>query len=90
MKTEDIDKIRELFFKRVEDAEMRVKILKIASGMVEAEVDDEEDKPATNDVLAVSNPEASKYDNFWKAIYHYSLKENWPDIDDDLNTFVVG
>lgn len=90
MKTEDIDKIKELFFKRVEDAEMRVKILKIASGMVEAEVDDEDEEPVTSDIFGASNPEVSKYDDFWKAIYHYSLKENWPDIDDDLNTFVVG
>lgn len=90
MKTEDIDKIKELFFKRVEDAEMRVKILKIASGMVEAEVDDEDEETTTDDVFGASNPEANKYDDFWKAIYHYSLKENWPDIDDDLNTFVVG
>lgn len=55
------NKIRQMFFARVDDSIRRNKIIELAASIA--------DEPGDDD--------------FYRAIYHYSLRENWDDLEND-------
>lgn len=78
--------IRDLFFKRVTDAQRRTKIIQIASILSDSDEDGERAKAQpTIQLDSTMNEEDPMNDDFWAAIYHYSLAENWPSIQSDLD-----
>lgn len=57
------NKVRELFFRRVPNAQRRTKIYRVARSL------------SDND------------NEFWQLVYHYSLQENWADLEKDFKKY---
>lgn len=89
MDQEQRNKIRELFFYRVTDSELRSKIIQLAGIMNETESDPKDVKPLSTDPSqAFAQMSGDENDGFWEALYHYALPENWDDALDDYEDFV--
>ena len=86
MKTEDINQIKKLFLLRVRDPEQRAKIIQLASFIAAVDEGLGGKNPQQGGEPSMNAVEEQETD-FWSAIYHYSLSENWPEINQDLHEF---
>lgn len=81
-------KIRELFFTRVEDSARRTKIIQLASILADTDEDGQRtEQPSIQLSTELDTSEEGMNDDFWAAVYHYSLRENWDELEADLKQF---
>ena len=84
MTSDQIVAIREQFFKRIEDSQQRTKIIQLASIMADTHFDKTPQLDSSGQEI---DDDKRRENDFWSAVYYYSLPENRTQFENDYEEF---